>query len=67
MSEEAAKKVKPTHTAYSVRDFTKADTGESDSMWLKIGVAWPHRDGQGFDVQLDAVPVNGRVILRLNK
>jgi hypothetical protein len=57
---------KPTHTAYTVRDFTKKDTGEVDASWLKIGVAFAHKDGKGFDVALDAVPVNGRVVLRLN-
>ena len=25
-----------------------------------------HRDGKGFDVVLDAVPVNGRVAIRWN-
>lgn len=57
---------KPTHTAYSVREFTKKDTGEVDSTWLKIGVAFVHRDGKGFDITLDAVPVNGRVVLRMS-
>jgi hypothetical protein len=53
---------KPTHNAYSVREFDKA--GEKDSSWLKIGVAFAHKDGKGFDVVLDAVPVNGRVTIR---
>lgn len=57
---------KPTHTAYTVRDFTKS-TGEVDARWLEIGVAWLHKDGKGFDVSLEAVPVNGRVVLRLNE
>jgi len=59
--------IRPTHTAYTVRDFTEKDTGEVDAQWLKIGVAWLHKDGKGFNVQLEAVPVNGRVVLRLNK
>lgn len=58
---------RPTHTAYSVRDFTKKDTGEVDAEWLKIGAGWLHRDGKGFDVQLDALPVSGRVVLRFNE
>lgn len=57
---------KPTHTAYTVRDFTKKETGEVDSSWSRIGVAWLHKDGKGFDVSLEALPVNGRVVLRLN-
>jgi hypothetical protein len=34
--------------------------------WLKVGVAFPHKDGNGFDIKLDAVPVTGRVVLRAN-
>lgn len=66
MTGETPYKFKPTHIAYTVRDFTKKDTGEADSSWLKIGVAWLHKDGHGFDVQLEAFPVNGRVVLRTN-
>ncbi len=62
MSETAKKK--PTHTAYSVRNFQK--DGEDDASWSRIGVGFLHRDGKGIDVVLDAVPVNGRVVLRLN-
>lgn len=61
---DTAKK-KPTHTAYAVRNFQK--DGEEDASWSKIGVAWVHRDGKGFDVVLEAFPVSGRVVLRLNK
>jgi hypothetical protein len=57
---------KPTHTAYSVRDFKKQD-GQADASWSKIGVAFLHKDGKGLDVILDALPVSGRVVLRLNQ
>lgn len=60
-------KKKPTHTAYSVRDFTKGETGEVSAEWLKIGAAWLHKDGKGFDLNLEALPVSGRVVLRLNE
>ena len=63
MTEETKKR--PTHSAYSVRNFDKA--GEQDSSWLKIGAAWQHKDGKGFDVVLEAFPVSGRVVLRLNE
>jgi hypothetical protein len=56
---------KPTHTAYSVRDFKK-ETGEADTSWTKIGVGFLHRDGKGFNIVLDALPISGRVVLRLN-
>jgi hypothetical protein len=56
---------KPTHLAYSVRDYEK--DGKKDSTWSRIGVVWPHKDGKGFDVNLDALPVTGRVVLRINE
>ncbi len=56
---------KPTHTAYSVRNYKKGD--EENAEWLKIGVAFLHKDGMGVDVVLDAVPVDGRIALRINK
>lgn len=56
---------KPTHIAYSVRNYERQ--GENDASWLKVGVAFAHKDGKGFDVKLDATPVNGQVVLRLNE
>ncbi len=51
---------KPTHVAYHVRE------GQGDkSYWTRIGAAWPHSDGQGFNVQLEVVPLDGRVSLRV--
>lgn len=50
---------KPTFIAYSVKDAGKG----KKSFWTKIGGAWPHEKGQGLTVQLDALPVDGRIIL----
>lgn len=49
----------PSHTAYQVRE-GKGDKG----FWTRIGSAWPHGDGKGFNIQLDAVPLDGRITLR---
>jgi len=56
---------KPTHIAYAVRNFVKK-TGEGDSSWTRIGAAFLHKDGKGLDLVLEAVPVSGRIVLRLN-
>jgi len=59
---------KPNATAYTVREFTTTgDEGKAEkgSMWTKVGSAWLHKDGKGFNVQLDAVPVNGRLVVRV--
>lgn len=50
----------PVLIAYSVRDRGP----DKDAAWNRVGAAWQHRDGKGFDVQLDAAPVDGRVTLR---
>src|SRR3989442_1406540 len=33
-----------------------------DRDWIKIGSALPHLDGKGFDITLEALPVNARLI-----
>ena len=38
----------------------KGDKG----FWTKVGAAWPHRDGKGLSLQLDVMPMNGRIVLR---
>ncbi|MBF9045488.1 hypothetical protein HKCCE4037_19285 [Rhodobacterales bacterium HKCCE4037] len=34
------------------------------SYWNKVGAAWVHRDENGYTIQLDVVPINGRIVLR---
>ena len=50
---------KPTHRLYRVVGEGKAAT------WTPIGAAWPNKDGQGFSLQCDAIPLQGRLVLRL--
>ena len=51
---------RPSHAAYQVRD---REGGKG--IWTRIGGAWANADGKGFNIQLDAVPLDGRVSLRL--
>ncbi|HEY1928772.1 MAG TPA: hypothetical protein VGG92_14990 [Caulobacteraceae bacterium] len=49
---------KPTHRLYRVQ-------GEgSSAIWTPIGAAWPNKDGLGFSLQCDAIPLQGRLVLR---
>jgi hypothetical protein len=50
----------PFMLGYVVRPFKN---GKSAS-WSRVGVAWAHGDNQGFDLCLDAFPVDGRLVLR---
>jgi hypothetical protein len=50
---------KPAFVVYAVKD-----RGEGKkSSWREIGAAWPHKEGGGFSVELDALPVHGRIVL----
>ncbi|GEM_PF-319151 len=49
----------PTLIAYHVREVK-----EGKDFWTRIGSAWSHKDSKGFTVQLDAVPLDGRITLR---
>jgi hypothetical protein len=50
----------PTFIAYQVRD-----RDGSKGFFTRIGAAWPHKDGKGFNIQIDAVPLDGRITLRV--
>lgn len=49
----------PTHRAYSV---IKRDG--QDDFWLNLGLAFPHKDGNGFNIVLQAYPLDGKIVLR---
>jgi hypothetical protein len=51
---------KPAFIAYSVRERGDKQGGQ----FIEIGVAFPHKDGKGFDILCHALPLSGRVTLR---
>ncbi len=50
----------PSHVAYQVRD-----REGHKAFWTRIGTAWAHADGKGFNIQLEALPLDGRIVLRV--
>lgn len=56
-----AAKSRPAYDAFVV------DGDGNEAFWTKVGAAWPHDDGQGFNLQLTALPITGRVALRVPK
>ena len=50
---------KPELIAYNV-----TYTGDGKSYSNKVGAAWEHRDAQGYELELESIPVSGRVSLR---
>jgi hypothetical protein len=49
----------PTHIAYQVREGK-----EGKGFWTRIGVAWQHKDGKGFNILVECMPLDGRLTLR---
>jgi hypothetical protein len=50
----------PTHIAYHME---KSKSGESYPN--RIGAAWAHKTGGGINIQVSAVPLDGRITLFL--
>jgi hypothetical protein len=50
----------PSHIAYHVKD---RDGGKS--YWTRIGAMWAHKDGNGFNLEFDLLPLDGRLTLRI--
>lgn len=52
---------RPSHAVYVVE-------GEGDTAyWTKVGSAWPHQDGEGLNIALTVLPLNGRLVVRKPK
>jgi len=50
----------PTHIAYHVKG-----SNSGKGYWTRIGAAWAHADGKGFNIQVDVMPLNGSITLRI--
>lgn len=59
-STESATNKAPSHIAYAVRE----REGQK-AIWTRIGGAWSHNDNKGFAIQLETVPLDGRIVLRV--
>ena len=51
----------PTHRLYAVKGEGK------NARWIEIGAAWANRDGEGFSIRLDTIPLDGRIVMRAPK
>lgn len=40
-----------------------SEKGEK-SYWSKVGAAWQHKDVAGYTLQLETLPICGRIVLR---
>jgi hypothetical protein len=49
----------PTHRAYSV-----VRREGQDDFWLNLGLVFAHRDGRGFNIVLQAFPLDAKIVCR---
>ena len=49
----------PSHRAYSV-----IRREGQDDYWLNIGLVFPHKDGSGYNIMLQAFPLDGKIVCR---
>ena len=54
----------PTHHIFAVRERTDG----KKSVWTRVGAIWPHTDGDGFNIEIEALPINftGKLVARAN-
>jgi hypothetical protein len=49
--------------AYRAYTVIKRGEGQED-FWQALGAAFPHQDGKGFNIVLQALPIDGKIVLR---
>jgi len=51
----------PTYlNVFTVEEYES--NGKTQKRWTRIGAAFPHKEGAGFNVELKALPVDGRLV-----
>ncbi len=53
---------KPTHEVFQV-----IETSKEKNYWSRVGAGWLHEDGEGFSISLNALPLDGRLVIRTVK
>jgi hypothetical protein len=54
----------PSHHIFAVRERSEG----KKSVWTRIGVLWPHTNGDGFNIEIEALPLNftGKLVAMVN-
>ena len=54
------------YNVFTVEEFdapTPEDKNRKAKSWSKVGVAFPHKEGTGYNIQLRALPVDGKLVV----
>lgn len=66
MARENESSTHTTQQAHNAPDYLAwhvTQKGEK-SFWNRVGAAWAHKDDNGYTLQLETCPINGRIVLR---
>jgi hypothetical protein len=60
----------PSHFAYNVRNREgganfRLRQGFGGQVWIRIASVWAHADGNGFNIQLETILLDGHIALRV--
>ena len=54
-------------SAPAYRAYTVIKREGKDDYWMNLGVAFAHEDGEGFNILLQAMPIDSKLVLRRYK
>lgn len=53
------------YDVFVVETYTKE--AQEQTRWVRVGVAFPHKDVKGFNVECKALPIDGKLVIRLHE
>jgi len=65
-STAAATQSSERYDVYVVNTFTGREDKQVNN-WCKVGVAFPHKDGPGFNINLSALPTDGKLVMLMHE
>ena len=54
----------PTHRVYTLIERKDSEGKAESPFWLNIGSAWENKDKKGFNLSLEALPLDGKLVMR---
>ena len=55
----------PAFNVFTVK--SAPDGSDRKAKWIEIGAAFRHQQGDGYNIVLDALPIDGRLVLMPRK
>jgi hypothetical protein len=63
MNDKSTTQSKQRLDVFVVDNWTNSE-GTEQANWIRLGTAFAHKDGKGFNVELKAMPVSGKLVIR---